>query len=253
VMPGLELREIGPIPGGALAPTPIPPASDGLPDLDPSKKKPGTGNWLVDAMENGDDASGSPRAGDDALKAGTDSTRSVERSDMRRDKDAPPSREAGEKAEAKETELRAYNPLDSFMAGWISARDRDLLVPTARADSLPGGDASRAAVDALPGLGAGPSVAVPDSALASPDAASWSEPRPASNPYLAADDAPVPSMKVLAVPELPDLAPDASPYAPRGTPPSGFDPVPIDSTRSFIPDFAQPSDDDLYFKQMKRF
>jgi hypothetical protein len=253
-MPSLELKEIGPIPGGALAPTPLPPESDGLPALDPSKKKPGNGNWLVDAMENGGDASGSPRAGDDALKGGTDLTRGVDRLDPRRDKDAPPSRDSGEKGGAKETELRAYNPLDSFMAGWISARDHDLLIPTARADTLSGGDLSRAAVDALPGLATGPSVAVTDSALPSPDQASWSEPKQAGNPYLALDDAPVPAMKVFAVPpELPDFAPDGDPYVLRGSVPSAADPAPTDSTRSFIPDFAQPTDDDIYFRQMKRF
>ena len=76
---------------------------------------------------------------------------------------------------------------------------------------------------------------------------SWSEPKQAGNPYLALDDAPVPAMKVFAVPpELPDFAPDGDPYVLRGSVPSAADPAPTDSTRSFIPDFAQPTDDDIY-------
>jgi predicted transcriptional regulator len=34
---------------------------------------------------------------------------------------------------------------------------------------------------------------------------------------------------------------------------NGFDTPAADASRSFIPDFAQPTDDDKYFKQMKRF
>lgn len=252
-MPGLDLKEIGPVPGGAPAPMPTPPASDGLPALDPSKKKPGTGNWLVDAMEDNDDVPGSSRAGDDARKGGTDLTRSVDSPDPRRDRDLTPSRDSSEKGDAKDTGLRAYNPLDSFMATWISARDHDLLIPTARADGLPGGDLSKTPIDGLPGLAAGPSVGFTDSALPSPDAGSFSDARPAGNPYLAAEDAPIPAMKVFVAPEVLDFAPDSDPYVLRGSAPSGVDPAPVDSARSFVPDFARPTDDDIYFKQMKRF
>ena len=57
-----------------------------------------------------------------------------------------------------------------------------------------------------------------------------------------------------------NVAPDVSGFAPvelqdvpRGMSSSGVDSRPIDTPRSFIPDFAQPDDDDKYFKQLKKF
>jgi hypothetical protein len=253
IVPNLEMKEIGPIPGGALQPTPVPTPLDGFPALDPAKKRTGTGNWLVDAMSNGDDDARPARAGDELPKGGADGTRSGDRSERRGDKDSQAPRDSGEKPGERPSEPKAYNPLDSFMAGWISARDRDLLLPQGRQEAA-AGDAPKGRADSLPGLETGPSGGYIDSALPSPDVASWSDSKPAANPYLPVGDSPIaPPMKVFTAPEIPVFSPDGDPSLLRvGTAP-GVDPPPIDATRSFIPDFAQPSEDDKYFRQMKRF
>jgi hypothetical protein len=254
-LPSLDMKEMGPLPGSApAAPTPLP--TDKEASLDPSKRRTGTGNWLVDAMdkeERKSERGKSPLLGEDALKAENDLLAESERNAASSAKDGQGT-EAPEKADSKETAREAYNPLTSFMGSWVSARDHELLLPSAKGETVIEGDGTRSRVDALPGLDLGGPSASSDSALSPPDTGGFSDSRPASNPYLALlDFGPSPAFKAFTSPEIPGFEAPAGQEVPRGLPMSGVDPRPLDASRTFIPDFAQPPDDDKYFKQMKRF
>jgi hypothetical protein len=74
------------------------------------------------------------------------------------------------------------------------------------------------------------------------------------NPYLAVLDLPPPPVAGgFAVPVPPAFLPADLAEGPRIPAVAGADPRPDDPVRTFIPDFAQPSDDDKYFKQLKKF
>jgi hypothetical protein len=245
-LPGLSLPEVAPLPSAPAPESPLPPESglgpDGL------KKKAGTGNWLVDAMEKADrdakadKAPGRAQDRDEQLKADLELLRGEEKDP------AHPEREAAAldltakaKPEADELKAPAYNPLDAFMAGWISARDHDLLVP-AKVDP---GDPAHA-----DGLDLGPA----DALRAGPEASALNELRAAPNPYLAElERSPPSAASSLAAPLLPALVPPDL-LEPAVAPLSaGADARPADNARSVVPDFAQPSGDDKYFPQLKRF
>jgi hypothetical protein len=256
VLPTVDMKDLGPAPGAARPVSPALLSADGENSLDPSKKKEkeGTGNWLVDAMEKKSDKAQSSRGKDDLLRGDQDFPKDGERSGAQGERDTRSSADARGKAASREPAEAVYNPLGAFMGGWISARDHELLLPVAKGDTLIGGDLGRARAETLPGIGLGPSGAVAEGALPSLDAAAWSGSRAAPNPYIAAlDVGPVSAIKSFAAPDLPAFAPYGPADAPRGMTSSGVDPRPLDTNRSFIPDFAKPNDDDKYFKQMKRF
>lgn len=256
-LPTLDMKDVGPAPGAApSAPAPLPAERDA--SLDSTKKGSTTGNWLVDAMDK-DKASGRAqpsRPGDERLKGDTDLTLDPDRADSERAdgaKDGASGSQARDSGGPREPAEHVYNPLDSFMGNWISAHDHDLLVPTSKgeapagAESAPRGDAP-GVVDPMP------SGSLTEMLLPAPDAASWADSKPEANPFLApADPETAPAVKFFT-------GADASGFAPFGL----ADPVPgmaspgaaaqpSDTPRTFLPDFAQPSDDDKYFRQMKRF
>lgn len=108
--------------------------------------------------------------------------------------------------------------------------------------------------DLLPGLEVGPAQPQADFSLAPIDAAAFGDPRASANPYVALMDLPsVSPLRAFAAPEASVLAPPEVQDLPRGMFSSGIDPRPADASRSFVPDFAQPDDDDKYFKQLKKF
>jgi hypothetical protein len=239
---GAGLKDIGAVPGGVHAEAP--PAIDSAKEAgEPPGKKEGTGNWLVDAMDKQAERehSGKAKEKDEQLKEDLALIRGEDRKPDRdnllleepKERDAPPREEAE----------KAVNPLDSFMSSWVAPRDRELLLTRAdpaRSDTLPGLDAPQApgAPDLLP--------------AGAPDPATFAEP-PALNPYVAALELPeAPALRLLGPAEPADFAQAALPDLSRGISSGAPDARPGDS-RSFIPDFAQPSDDDKYFKQLKRF
>jgi hypothetical protein len=252
-LPTLDMKDMGPAPGLAMtAPTPIP--TEEL-SLDPSKKKTGaTGNWLVDAMDKKDDRTRSSKPGDDLLKADSDTLAEPEKAGSRGAKDAPASADSREKADSRETPEQVYNPLDSFMSGWISAHDHDLLVPSTKGEGLAENDPGRGRVDALPGADAATPASPSEGLLPESDAGGWADVKAESNPYLALLDTVEPApAKMFTASEVPGYAPLDLADSPQAMTSSGIDSRPIDTSRSFIPDFAQPDDDDKYFPQMKRF
>ncbi len=242
-LPSLDLKDLGPVPS---SPAPVAPAPEKEPSVENARKKSGTGNWLVDAMDR--------RAEEDkaARGSGRDARASGERALPRLDERegggderelaaVPDSREAA----ASRAPEKVYNPLDAFLAGWLSPRDHDLLASSRgesdpahpRADLLPGLEVSAPAAEAL-GL--------------TQEAPAAHEASAAANPYLATIDWLEPQARTFPLGEFPGTAPLSSDAMRAWTPTAEGARAP-DVQRSFVPDFAQPSDDDKYFKQLKRF
>ena len=253
-LPSMDIKDLGPVPGSARpeATMLIDPEKD--PSLDPAKRKTGTGNWLVDAMDkNTSTKASSSKEKDDILKGDPDLIRADEKG-VRLEKDPLALDDTRDKEQrAKEPAEAVYNPLDAFMSGWVSARDRELLLTTSKGDGLTGADLGKAHADALPGTEAGQPSAGGDFAIQQVDPSTFDDAKGA-NPYVGALDVPLDlPMRSLAAPDASVFAPTELEDAARGMSTSGVDARPIDTSHSFIPDFAQPDDDDKYFKQMKKF
>jgi hypothetical protein len=140
-----SFRDLGPVPGAA-AEAPSAPAPERETEIDPSGRKSGTGNWLVDAMDKKSDKSkkASERDGGERLRGETDLLRGDERLNLPGEKETQGLDEAGgSAAEGKEVTGPVYNPLDRFMSGWISAKDRDLLLSGAKGEGAAAGDSGR--------------------------------------------------------------------------------------------------------------
>jgi len=250
-LPSLNLQEVGPLPAAEHPAPSLLLAPEG--ELGPDglkKKKEGTGNWLVDAMERdqkADKAAAPGRDRDDLLKSDGDLVRGDEKGVTRPEKEGQPFDQSREKAEAAVAAAPVYNPLESFMSSWISAKDHDLLLPAKAEAGL--GEAARTRGDQ--GLELGPANPAED-LLPAVDPASEAKAGP--NPYLAElDQPPPPVASGFAAPVPLVFAPADLAEGPRAPAASGVDPRPDDPVRTFIPDFAQPSDDDRYFKQLKKF
>jgi hypothetical protein len=254
-LPTLDMKDVGPLPGAAARPDlSMLVSQDKDATLDPTKKKTGTGNWLVDAMDkNTSNQASRSKEKDDILKGDPDLIRADEKG-VRLEKDPLALDDTRDKEQrAKEPAEAVYNPLDAFMSGWVSARDRELLLTTSKGDGLTGADLGKAHADALPGTEAGQPSAGGDFAIQQVDPSTFDDAKGA-NPYVGALDVPLDlPMRSLAAPDASVFAPTELEDAARGMSTSGVDARPIDTSHSFIPDFAQPDDDDKYFKQMKKF
>ncbi|HXN35565.1 MAG TPA: hypothetical protein VN877_05305, partial [Opitutaceae bacterium] len=129
-----------------------------------------------------------------------------------------------------------------------------LLVPSAKAESAPEGDSGRARVEAPAGADMPASGSLVDLLLPAPDTASWVDSKVEANPYIAPVDAePASAMRLFNAPETAGFSPFEPLDSSRGAASSGPAAQQGESSRTFLPDFAQPADDDKYFKQMKRF
>jgi len=251
-LPTVDLKSVSPGPGGERIEVPaVAPAADEA-SVDPSRKrdKGATGNWLVDAMERKPDKARTGTARDGLSRADGDFLRDGDRAATREDQDARGSQEPAERAGSKDRFSGAYNPLDAFMSGWISARDRDLLLP-AKGDAAGGGEAARARQGGFQDVGAMPAEFTIEGLLSPADFGEPGEQAAQPNPYLASMDiAPAPGPRAFTSPLPSATAAPGERAAPLFF---GAQPDAIDAPRSFIPDFARPSDDDKYFRQMKRF
>jgi hypothetical protein len=151
-----------------------------------------------------------------------------------RDKGLPKGREA-------EKTQPPPNPLNAFLADWMTPKDYALLKP--------GLQSSGTSTVALP---AGPkvSIAQPGSALfgnqaslLSSEASPAPVTKPTENPYLQALNEPAP---VVTVPPTPPANPVPAPAVAPALP---VPPQP----QSKIPEFAKPATDNKLFKPLKRF
>ena len=240
-LPALDMKDIGPQPGRPQAAPEPPLPVEALPD--PSKKRKTTGNWLVDAMDAG---AAEQRRG---RETGGDVRRAAEPDGARDLKDG----ELGSRAAYGDRDLappaahdKGVNPLDAFIGSWLSARDHDLLLATARAPA-----AARGGDELLPGL----EPVLPADAAAAPSPAAFVPVHDLSaepNPYVAAMEALQAPAHGFTLPEVPGFSPASLGDGPLA-PPASAQARPADAARGVIPEFALPSDDDKYFKQLKRF
>lgn len=211
-------------------------------------------NWLVEAMnrqpaprvtgeagveQREEDAS--PSFGVGTAKTGTHAGTD----EMR----APTS----ESRESKRTpgQPAAPDPFARFLGEWMTPQDYALLKSSAWNESLP-----RAELHGLGGASPGREVATPELSVAlaaiagtRPPGKSIAPVAPRGNPYLSPLAAPASSANAL--PSVP------KPVASSGLSPSGAPNVsgvmPVVPAQPKAPDFTKPSDDEKYFKQLKRF
>jgi len=216
-------------------------AAAGLSMVGPRWGKEGTGNWLLDAMEQKGDRPRALGGTDDLVRGDLDLLRAADRADRH---ESGPS-QAGERAAPGALAGSVYNPLDAFMSGWVSPRDRDLLLPS-RGDNPLGGapGAARAQLFSGPDLGQ----------LGAPAGTAPGDLSAPGNPYVAdLNLGPTAPARQPSLPDIPGFAPLELPDFSHGMSALGAGTIPLDSARSAVPDFALPPDDDKYFKQLKRF
>jgi hypothetical protein len=249
---GIDVRDDALGAGGARADsTAAPPA--GVPSAaGPSRGTEGTGNWLVDAMERKPGQKQIPAVGGDLIQGELGLLKDADRPDARAEKEGEPA-EASREAESKALAESVYNPLDAFMSSWISAHDREFLLPAARSDSPLAGEQGKAREGTLPAIDLGQRGFLAEGP-SPPRDAGLPDSKAAANPYLAdMDRESLAPIKPFSAPDLTGIAPLGLPDFSRGMSAPAVDPRALDPSRALTPDFAQPADDDKYFKQLRRF
>jgi hypothetical protein len=212
----------------------------------PPGRKEGTGNWLVDAMEQRPDQPRAPGGMDALIRADLDLLKAAGRPDEAKHP------QAGERSAPGALAGPVYNPLDAFMSGWVSPQDRELLLQ-GRGENPLGAAQGATRAQPLPGLDLGRTDA-PAGGVPGPRDASPFDPRPSANPYVAdLSPEPVAPARTLSSPDMPGFAPLELPDLSHGMSATGLGAKPADTARPLAPNFAQPADDDKFFKQMKRF
>jgi hypothetical protein len=251
-LPAVDMKDLGPVPGaGSREMTPSMDTPRDL-SLDPAKRKPGTGNWLVDAMDlNTSSKASRAKEKDDVLKGDPDLIR-VDEKGVRLERD-PLAIGDRDREQPKEVAEKVYNPLDAFMSDWVSARDRDLLL-TPSNDGRAAVASGRSRSDLLPGMEVAPAAAAGEFTISQVDPAVFDDSKAQANPYLSVvDPPPLPGIGAAAVPGASGFDPMGLQEFPRGPAFPEMESAAPEAPRSVIPDFAQPPDDDKYFKQLKKF
>jgi hypothetical protein len=224
---------------------------------DSTEKEKKSANWLVDAMEKKPASSadrnkrssrgladGEHERDRDSLRDGlARSPGDAAKDGASRDSDSPD-------AKQNENKTTVVNPLDRYLAGWMSPGDYALLKPglteSGRA-SGPGSSSSLPSALGGTGLPGAPSMV---GMLPGAPAPLVIPPSPRANPYLEILNGPapaaVPAPVVYAPPPVVTPAPKVPVFA---APP----PAPIDPAKSKVPDFVKPAQDEKYYKQLKRF
>jgi hypothetical protein len=223
------------IPSFPSAPDPAGPRKRPPTEASEAKKSQG---WLIDLMKK-------PDAGGRKSDLARDSQPDEELTTVAKPADkpaegvalAPPAPEPVQVLD-RHLAAEAGNPLTAFMSQWISPEDRKLLIePVEKPVSGP----TVSETTELLGLQADLGL---ESAVKERPAEAISE-APASNPYLdllnGSEKAPESSAIPMPAPLI------AAPAVSAGSTGSERD------ARYAVPDFAKPSDDDKYFKQLNRF
>ena len=233
--------------GAATIPPPPSPAGRKIPGRE---TKPS--NWLVEAMSQTNSSLGSSGTEENA-------TRAVGEARLLPEKNG--SRSFGPEKAAAGVDIRELKPLAGqpvapdpfarFLGGWMTPQDYALLKPVAVGESAPR-DMSRATGSVAPSLNARtPELSTSIRTNGSGESAKKNVPSPAprENPYLPALAAPgVASSPALAAPKPPIISPLRPVAAPNLIQPTATTPPPLKP-----PDFPPLSDDEKYFKQLKRF
>ena len=217
---------------GGPAPQALPSASEAT--LAARKK---SANWLVDAMAEAE------------KKKSVSDARDKKPDDRAPDKDADAlSTARQEPRDANKSIEPAGNPLDRYMASWMSPHDFSLLRPVLAGDTtnflsgrnettLAGLDAGLGDTVHTDSLGLLPG-GVPTTGIPAP---------PRENPFLEGlTPPPQTSLRLLPTTMAPANAtnPTSSLLAPAPQPPPA---------KALTPDFVKPRTDEKYYKQMKRF
>lgn len=231
--------------------------------LEEAEKK--SKNWLVEAMEKDRRLDSTERESGRQLTQ-TEGERILAARDELRPQgegEIPAGGLAAHEAEMRAAETRkeqssaperpplVTNPLDTFMAGWMTPQDFSLLRPGSTDRGLERGVATDVSAAALPGyVTSGVGATTPGLAGDELGRGVFSTaPASTENPYLQALVLPGPA-DTMRAPVPPIVQPAPAPVStPVYTPP----PAGADSARSKIPDFARPPVDEKYFKQLKRF
>lgn len=219
---------------------------------DERKKAKRSQNWLVDAMMK-PERDGSERgtaADDDEATTDDEGLDPLEKLIVEQLRAEDPDDKAHAKAKEFEADdatrlEHAFNPLDNFMAAWISPRDHELLLKAKTGNSDP-------VVTVLPGRDL-PVAALGGSTFASPNERSAPGlTQPIENPYLQLGTPVLPTPPAAPMPEA-QFRPESSTPAPT------LNPAPVDSRRPAdlkapLPGSLKKAEVDArYFPQLKRF
>jgi hypothetical protein len=240
VQPGLELPSAATpelrIGGGNAAA-----AVRTLPGKRDVRKKPA--NWLVDGVMK-EPGQTSQTESELALEVGSPADDKESSEKPKLESGRSDRRKTGEEGNAKQSDPE-LNPLSRFMVGWMTAQDYALLRPGmgvgAVADTVARGDPSLPVLSSNP-RGADFGGKDSESGVIGMNYKSGAPAAPRENPFL----------QSLVLPAQPS-GPAMLPPAPAGTPRAFVPPAEPPSARPVTPDFARPSDDAKYFKQLKRF
>lgn len=212
--------------------------------MEKAEKK--SANWLVEAMNKEKKESQKEGARSREEVTRRDSTFPLEAVEKTGEETALANQAAKQPEQAPERKAPPHNPLNQYLADWMTPGDYALLKPSANAD------VNGAMVRG--GLGSGPmestlavSAATETMAALGRDKPAFTPP-PKENPYL----------QVLALPPPPPavLAPVNGPSMPGPTQPASaafstsVSPMPAPAK---VPEFVRPLPDEKHFKQLKRF
>jgi hypothetical protein len=221
---------------GSGAPTP---SSSRLDPAAAAAARKKSANWLVDAMTEKPKKS----AGQDGREKLPGAT------DDEKEKSLEPSAvDEKEKADEKPKRVeKVANPLDSYVASWVSPQDLSLVRSIMR-DQGPeaGSDPLLASIPAGGATGSAREVTAPFGTAAAAAPTMPSAPR--ENPFLQLLNTPPPSAAASQM-AAPPAAATISPMV-ATVPPV---PDPAASQKSPIPSFVKPREDEKFNKQMKRF
>jgi hypothetical protein len=201
-----------------------------------AKKK--SGNWLVEAMAEKGKANSKKSERDLSL-------------DELEPDNAPDHATNSDKelARSKKHLESGPNPLDRYMASWMTAKDLELLRPLANGERAGGPGESNYQQFSTPGIGPEGNLRIDALGIlpqAPPTSGGRHEVR--DNPFLPSTAPSMQSPSMLPPPNLPQAA-ATGPAASTGIAPSVAPPPP----KSAVPSFVKPRDDEKYYKQMKRF
>ncbi len=233
--------------GATIIPPPTSPAGRKIPGRE---TKPS--NWLVEAMSQTNSSLGS---------SGTEENRATAVGDARLLPEKNVSRRFGSEKAAAGGDLRELKPLAGqpvasdpfarFMGGWMTPQDYALLKPVAVGESTPR-DASRETGSVAPSLNARTpelSTSIRTHGVVESARKQVPSPAPRENPYLQALAAPsIASRPALAAPKPTTISPSRPVAGTVSIQPAATPPPPAKA-----PDFPSATDDEKYFKQLKRF
>lgn len=229
-------------------------------------REPQSANWLLDAMERSEGSSDARRA--KTLRAHPRDSKERDAATNPRDSRSPNAATASDAHQPGETadddrearaekkrndEAAVINPLRRYLGDWMTPQDYALLQPDvggpragespSSRDGTPAGTPSPASAFTLPGIETAFGLVPP-----TPRVSAASPPR--ENPFLQS----LPGPEIVAVAGSAKSASFSAPSAPAPAPGATIlPPPPQPPNPTKLPEFANPLNDEKYFKQLKRF